>query len=457
MTLTQGDAGGSDLPESGTAMTQPLDPNATAAAPAAASPAAPPSSAPGAFSPDGAWYWDGAAWVPTLTPDARWRWDGRAWQLVRPIDTANPDAAQADLTATADDLFAQAGVVASQRRMEWPVPQDLYPVLQALDAAQVQLQAARKDRDRAAISAQVRAIAADLGRRITTGAPADVQALLDTARAQIAAANILATAQAALAKAQTDFETHQREAQARAQAAEAARNEAIAPKQAALQQAEQAHAAALEAARQKVRSLRAPGPGAEVGRFGGVVLYENQIETPDGRGATSGARASVLTVEELFAKHRHLVDVLAALGGPSGELVADADWRRPGESLLLVETPTVVSVVPAAAEHLDAVRAFAERFADAAARAEAAAPARTAALAEAEKELRSVAADTAAGEAARAELERVEGDAALQRAISEARSEAELAAADTGPVEAARARLAEAAAAALTAPAPLNR
>ena len=31
------------------------------------------------ISPDGMYYWDGAAWVSTLSPDGRHRWDGAAW------------------------------------------------------------------------------------------------------------------------------------------------------------------------------------------------------------------------------------------------------------------------------------------------------------------------------------------------------------------------------------------
>ncbi len=31
------------------------------------------------FSPDGMYYWDGAAWRSTVSPDGRYRWDGAAW------------------------------------------------------------------------------------------------------------------------------------------------------------------------------------------------------------------------------------------------------------------------------------------------------------------------------------------------------------------------------------------
>lgn len=31
------------------------------------------------FSPDGKWFWDGAAWQPAVSADGRWRWNGYSW------------------------------------------------------------------------------------------------------------------------------------------------------------------------------------------------------------------------------------------------------------------------------------------------------------------------------------------------------------------------------------------
>ena len=31
------------------------------------------------FSPDYAWWWDGAEWKPAISPDHLWRWDGQRW------------------------------------------------------------------------------------------------------------------------------------------------------------------------------------------------------------------------------------------------------------------------------------------------------------------------------------------------------------------------------------------
>lgn len=42
---------------------------------------------PGQLSPDGHYYWDGAAWLPTLAPDGQTRWNGSAWL---PVYTAMP-------------------------------------------------------------------------------------------------------------------------------------------------------------------------------------------------------------------------------------------------------------------------------------------------------------------------------------------------------------------------------
>jgi hypothetical protein len=38
------------------------------------------------MSPDGMYYWDGAAWVSTLSPDGRYRWNGTSWApLAAPV------------------------------------------------------------------------------------------------------------------------------------------------------------------------------------------------------------------------------------------------------------------------------------------------------------------------------------------------------------------------------------
>lgn len=42
----------------------------------------------GMLSPDGQWYWDGAAWKPAITPDGRWRWSGHNWVANQPSHTA---------------------------------------------------------------------------------------------------------------------------------------------------------------------------------------------------------------------------------------------------------------------------------------------------------------------------------------------------------------------------------
>lgn len=409
----------------------------------------------GGFSPDGAWWWDGTGWVPTITPDGRWRWDGRAWRIHRPLDLANSEAAQADLLATVDDLFAQAGALASHRRMEWAVPADLFPLLQALDAATVTMNT-RRGREKQQAQAQLHAIAADLGRRIMSGAPPEVGALLDLARRHIAVANSLAAASAALAEAQGQHDAAVAAAAAALRAAEQARSEAVAAARAAVDEADRERSAALADLRSKVKLLRAPGPGAEVGRFGAVILYERVIDTPEGRGVLVGASASVLAVEELFASKRGLVNSLLALGGYGGQLLAEADWAWPGHAFLVLETVGLASVVPVGADDLEAARSFAASVVSAAAAAGAAAGHSAAALAAAEAELARASADQKPVTAARAKLAKVEGDAKLAGPVEAARSALEKATGDMAAVEAARVKLAAAGRAALEPPAPLG-
>jgi trimeric autotransporter adhesin len=433
------------------------EPAATVPVPSAASAAATEAAASpvqGGFSPDAAWWWDGTQWVPTVTPDGRWRWDGRGWQMHRHLDLANPEAAQADLLATADDLFAQAGALASQRRMEWAVPPDLFPVLDALDAATVTMNA-RRGRDKEQARAQVHAIAADLGRRITGGAPPEVGALLDLARRHNGIANSLAAAQSDLAAAQADHDAAVSAAAATLEAAERARSEAIAAVQAEVGEAERARSVALAGQRSKVKLLRAPGAGAELGRYAGLALFERVIDTPEGRALVAGSKASVQTVEELFAGRRELVARLQALGGYGGQLLSEADWTWPGHHFLVIESGSFASVVPVSVEEVGAAHAFAANVNAASSAASAATLASAADLAQAEAELAEASAEGQALSTARARLRKVEADPKLTGAVEAARSAAARASANTARIEAAREKLAAAGRAALETPAPL--
>jgi hypothetical protein len=47
--------------------------------PPEAQPAPQPVAQLGRYSPDGFWWWDGAAWRPAYSQDRLWRWDGQAW------------------------------------------------------------------------------------------------------------------------------------------------------------------------------------------------------------------------------------------------------------------------------------------------------------------------------------------------------------------------------------------
>ena len=63
-------------------MEQPPPPETPPGAPPAPTPQPVPAAQTGQvsrFSPDGYWWWDGAAWRPAYSQDRLWRWDGQAW------------------------------------------------------------------------------------------------------------------------------------------------------------------------------------------------------------------------------------------------------------------------------------------------------------------------------------------------------------------------------------------
>ncbi len=336
------------------------------------------------------------------------------------------------------------------------MPHELQPVIEALDAATAEMNR-RRGRDREQASAQVHAIAADLGRRITAGAPPEVIGLIDLARRQAAIADSLAAAQGELERAQSAHQAAVDQARAGLNAAERARADAISAARGALDEAERSAAEALAGHRARVKALRAPGPGAEIARFGAVVLFERVIDTPEGRGLAAGARAAVVRVEQLFDEHRDLVDGLAELGGYAGRLMSEADWMWPGHHFLLVETPTVTSLVPVAADEVEVARQFAGMVEATATAATAARAAARQALAAAEAELRSAGAGSEkAVAAARARLAKVEADPKLQGAVTAAQAALDRVLADTGSMTAARESLAHAGRLALEPPPPLQ-
>jgi hypothetical protein len=70
---------------------------------------------PPAFSADGYWWWDGAAWQPAISPDRRWRWDGRAWIAIgeaRPPSGLSTGALVAIIAAVAVVVLLVVSVLA---------------------------------------------------------------------------------------------------------------------------------------------------------------------------------------------------------------------------------------------------------------------------------------------------------------------------------------------------------
>jgi hypothetical protein len=70
---------------------------------------------PPTFSPDGFWWWDGAAWQPAISPDRRWRWDGRAWIAIgetRPPSGVSTGALVAIIAAVAVVVLVVVSVMA---------------------------------------------------------------------------------------------------------------------------------------------------------------------------------------------------------------------------------------------------------------------------------------------------------------------------------------------------------
>jgi hypothetical protein len=64
-----------------------------------------------AFSPDGYWWWDGAAWQPALSPDGMWRWSGQAWIATGPMRASSRGLSTGALVAIIAGVTALVLVV----------------------------------------------------------------------------------------------------------------------------------------------------------------------------------------------------------------------------------------------------------------------------------------------------------------------------------------------------------
>jgi hypothetical protein len=449
----------------------------TPARPAAAGPST-------RLSADGSHWWDGAGWQPATSPDGLWRWDGAAWSPAVPIDPEDP-AAVADLfDILAGQRFAAGGRLLAARHTEWEpqsgevaeVVMRAAPLAQRLAALDAQLagrepappglggflsrlgggERPAQEVERSRLEEELRPLAALLGRM----AP---QPSLPEADEMLGSGRHLEERALGLQRARAELEARETEQRARVEAAaqqvaqaQAAREAALAEIEARVRAAELEREQAVEELTLALRGLRMPGPGAELARLHGAVLYGNRIETPDGRGPVPGAEVHTGTAPELWAGQRQALAELLLLETTGAARFHESLAAGGDEGYALVITRHVRSIVPYPPGAEAEAAEFARQVTQAAGPSGGEHRRWHEQVRGAEEALEVAIGDSSRVEAARADLERAVADPELQQPVREAEKRLRAAEKPPAALEAARAAVRAAVEDLLKPPAPLQ-
>ncbi|HEX6548738.1 MAG TPA: hypothetical protein VF134_08365 [Candidatus Dormibacteraeota bacterium] len=420
------------------------------------------------LSADGRWWWDGKQWLSTLSEDGLWRWDGAEWKAAVPIEATDPEALVEVLDRHVDAAFAEAGQILALRAHEWrrsdPAQEELVaqaaPLAARLASVDAQLAGidsgarpsimsllGRDEREQLEIEArrieaELHPVAAAIGRMAPVPSIRDADEILGPTRRLNERLLDLSEAVRELRERRLAREEAIESARQALEEANAERERRLAELESAGRQREAEHAQAVEELTLALRRVRIPGPGEARANFGELVVYENRVDTPDGRALVADATALVGTAEELAAEHPDLVSHLWLMESAHAAELNDALAHKSPARFLLVRSPGVSSIVPLPAGEEREAAAFMGALEEAATAAREGRTAWKRQVRAAEAALESALADTSAVDEARAALERAQDDPELWAPVRKA--EARLAKAEAGGPEdeAIRARIA---------------
>ncbi|HZU18247.1 MAG TPA: hypothetical protein VFD01_16800 [Candidatus Dormibacteraeota bacterium] len=432
------------------------------------------------LSGDGAWWWNGRRWVPAITEDGLWRWDGSRWRATVDLEGKRPEDLATTLALLAEDRYAEAGSILSERPEEWQpegpsrelveharqlkgrlerVEEGLAPAdgARGLRRRLVSTEDRRQlEEERDSVAAELRALLVRLGRIAPQPSIKEADDLLGAARLLDERAAMMTAGLAEVDEAERMRADAAAAAQRELAAAEESRLRALQEARRAVEAAESAHAWAVAEARARLRTVLTPGPGELKAGLGPLRLFANVLETPTGRLPAASTAAYVDTAPALWAEHRDALADLILLEAPESETFLDALTEGSSALFLLVVGPTGTALWPCPPGQEKAAQRFATVVTEHARDARRVKDDRDAKAKRAEQELEAITRDRSPIEAAEAELARVEADPGLLGAIDEARERLNRARADTPELIEARRKVMELARRLVAPPEPLR-
>ena len=436
---------------------------------------------PRVLSQNGTWWWNGRRWVSAVSEDGLWRWIGNQWKPTVELDGKRPEQLAKTFTGLADDCYARAGAILTERVQEWQPEGEVVKLVGQAQDVLARLHEAPTgaadagpgrgrllgrhtpprerlpDEDaRESLTAEYVTLAVRLARLAPqpTFKDADdvltLAHLLDERAAQLndgvrevdeaerLRAEVAVTAQRDLTTAE----------EARVKALEGARK--------AIESAELVHRRAVAGARAHVRSLLTPGPGELKAALGPLRLHAASLETPSGRLPTAGLTGFADSAEALWRQHRAALADLVLVGAPETEAFLTALTEKSPAHFLLFLGPASKALCASPRNQVEEARRFAALVTRHGEEAKTTKHERDARIREAEAGLDATLQDRSSVEDAEAELARLEADPGLLGAIDASRQRLDRARGDTPELIAARRRVVEVARQLIAPPEPMR-
>lgn len=433
------------------------------------------------LSQNGRWWWNGRRWISAVSEDGLWRWIGNQWKPTVELDGKRPEQLAKTFTGLADDCYARAGAVLTDRVQEWQPEGEVQELVAQAQGVLARLREAPPEtadagsgrgrllgrhtpaRERPTDDDAREALTSEYVRLTVRLARLAPQPTFKEADDMLTVAHLLDERAEQLSSGVRDADEAERvradvavSAQRDLTAAEEARAKALEEARKAIESAELVHRRSVAGARAHLRSLLTPGPGELKAALGPFRLHAASLETPSGRLPSAALRAFADSAEALWRQHREALADLVLVGAPETEAFLTALTERSPALFLLFLGPAAKALCASPRNQAEEARRFAAMVTRQGEEAKAANQERDVKIREAEADLERTVQDRSSVERAESELARLEADPGLLGAIDASRRRLDRARGDTPELISARRRLVEVAQQLIASPEPLR-